>query len=502
MKKFNFLFNLVAILMATFVFLSCSGSSVDEIPQDISIVSVTPEDSISVDGGTLTIVVSATEIPSGVCDPSSFATLKSKSAKDGNFVFVYSVNANDGDARSAKFTFAISDKHVSCEVHQKGIVRTPLGEGPANYVGLGWNLGNQLDAHANGMANETSWGNPKTTQALFNKLKADGFHTVRIPVTWLGKVGPAPDYEIDRQWLDRVYEVVGYAEKAGLRAIVNIHHDGANSEYWLNVKKAATDAAFNQLVKDQLKAMWTQIANKFADKGDFLIFEPFNEIHDGGWGWGDNRKDGGKQYACVNQWNQTFVDAVRATGGNNATRYLAAVGYCTNPDLTMENLVLPVDPTSDRLLVAVHFYDPNSFTLEATKTEWGHTGDAGKKETWGQEADVEKLFAKLKAKYVDKGIPVYLGESGCVHHTTERAEMFRKYYMEYIFKAARDNGLGIVVWDNGSKGAGRECHGYYTHDNGSYINNSSELIEIMSKAYNTTDPTYTLKSVYDSAPQK
>ena len=492
---------MVAIVMATIPFLSCGGSSVDDIPQDISIVSVTPADSVPVEGGDLTIVVAATETPSGACDPSSFATLKTKSAKDGKFEFVYNVTANDGEARSAKFTFAISDKRVSCEVHQKAIVRTPVGDEPDNYVGLGWNLGNQLDAHVNGIANETSWGNAKATQTLFNKLKADGFHTVRIPVTWLGKVGPAPDYEIDRTWLDRVYEVVEYAEKAGLRAIVNIHHDGANSEHWLNVKKAATDAAFNTQVKDQLKAMWTQIAGRFADKGDFLIFEPFNEIHDGGWGWGDNRKDGGKQYRCVNEWNQVFVDAVRATGGNNATRYLAAVGYCTNPDLTIDNLVLPDDPASDRLLVAVHFYDPNSFTLEATKTEWGHTGASGKKETWGQEADVEKLFSRLKAKYVDKGIPVYLGEAGCVHHTTERAEMFRKYYMEYVFKAARDNGLGIVVWDNGSKDAGRECHGYYTHDNGAYINNSADIIAIMAKAYNTSDPAYTLKSVYDSAPQ-
>lgn len=502
MKKLKFIFNLVAIFMATFAFLSCSGSSTDDAPQDITIVSVSPTDSLPVEGGNLTIVVSATEIPSGVCDPSSFATLKSKSAKNGNFEFVYSVTANEGDARSAKFTFAITGKYVSCEIHQKGIVRPPLGDEPDNYVGLGWNLGNQLDAHANGVANETCWGNPKATQALFNKLKADGFYTVRIPVTWLGKVGPAPDYSIDSQWLDRVYEVVGYAENAGLRAIVNIHHDGANSDYWLNVKKAATDAAFNSQVEAQLKAMWTQIANKFADKGDFLIFEPFNEIHDGGWGWGDNRKDGGKQYACVNRWNQVFIDAVRATGGNNATRYLAAVGYCTNPDLTMDNLVLPTDPTPDRLLVAVHFYDPNSFTLEATKTEWGHTGASGKKETWGQEADVEKLFAKLKAKYVDKGTPVYLGEAGCVHQTSDRAEMFRKYYMEYVFKAARDNSLGIVVWDNGSKGTGKECHGYYTHDNGAYINNSAEIVEIMRRAYNTTDPAYTLKSVYDSAPSK
>lgn len=501
MKIYKSIFSLVAILMATFAFLSCGASSNDDAPQNVEIVSMSPEGTIPVAGGTLTFTVSATEIPSGTCDPTDFATQKSKSKKGDYFEFVYSVSENTGDSRTARFTFAVNGKHVSAEVQQAGVEKKPLPDAPANFVGLGWNLGNQFDAQVNGVAGETVWGNPATTQALFDKLRADGFHTVRIPVTWLGKVGAAPEYKIDEAWLNRIYEVVGYAEKAGLRAIINIHHDGANSQYWLNVKKAATDAAFNQQVKDQLAAMWTQIARKFAEKGEFLIFEPFNEIHDGGWGWGDNRKDGGKQYACVNEWNQVFFDAVRATGGNNATRYLAAVGYCTNPDLTMDQLVLPKDSAKDRILVAVHYYDPNSFTLDATKTEWGHTGAAGKKETWGNEADVEKLFGRLKAKYVDKGIPVYLGEAGCVHHSTARAELFRKYYMEYVFKAARENCLGIVVWDNGSKGSGNECHGYYTHDNGSYINNSAEIIEVMTRAYNTSDPAYTLKSVYDSAPE-
>lgn len=501
MKFYYSCFNLVAIFMATFIFFSCSGSSNDNAPLYLEIVSVSPDAALPSTGGTLIFTVSASEVPSSTCDPTDFASQKSKTYKDGKYEFVFEVGPNDGDARVGRITFAISDKRVSHEVSQAAAEKLPPVESPANFVGLGWNLGNQFDAHVNGVANETCWGNHATTQALFDKLRADGFHTVRIPVTWLGKVGAAPDYKIDEAWLNRVYEVVGYAEKAGLHAIVNIHHDGANSSYWLNVKKAATDAAFNQQVKDQLAAMWTQIANKFADKGDFLIFEPFNEIHDGSWGWGDNRKDGGKQYACVNEWNQVFFDAVRATGGNNATRYLAAVGYCTNPDLTMDHLVLPKDSATDRMLVAVHYYDPNTFTLEATKTEWGHTGAVGKKETWGNEADVDKLFAKLKAKYVDKGIPVYLGESGCVHHSTDRAESFRKYYMEYVFKAARENGFGIIVWDNGSTGSGNECHGYYTHDNGLYINNSAEIIDIMTKAYNSTDPAYTLKSIYDAAPK-
>ena len=170
-------------------------------------------------------------------------------------------------------------------------------------------------------------GNQPTTQALFDQLAASGITSVRIPVTWLGHVGEAPDYTIEADYLNRVAEVVGYAENAGLNAIINIHHDGADSQYWLDIKDAATDDAVNEAVKAQLKAMWTQIAERFRDKGNFLVFEAMNEIHDGAWGWGDNRTDGGKQYAVLNEWNQVFVDAVRATGGNNTERYLGVPGY-------------------------------------------------------------------------------------------------------------------------------------------------------------------------------
>ena len=101
-------------------------------------------------------------------------------------------------------------------------------------LGLGWNLGNQMDAYVNGVANETSWGNGRATQQTFDSLKAMGFSTVRIPVTWLGHVGSAPDYKIEEAWLDRVAQLVGYAEAAGLNAVINIHHDGANSQHWLD----------------------------------------------------------------------------------------------------------------------------------------------------------------------------------------------------------------------------------------------------------------------------
>ena len=151
----------------------------------------------------------------------------------------------------------------------------------ARKLGLGWNLGNQLDAHVDGMPDETCWGNGKATQQTFNKLAEAGITSVRIPVTWLGKVGDAPDYPIDKAWLNRVMDMVTYAENAKLNVIINLHHDGADSQYWLSIKRASASEEANDSIKAQLKAMWTQIAQKFKYKGEFLIFESMNEIHDG-----------------------------------------------------------------------------------------------------------------------------------------------------------------------------------------------------------------------------
>ena len=370
----------------------------------------------------------------------------------------------------------------------------------AKWLGLGWNLGNQLDAYSNGVANETCWGNKPATQTTFNQLAALGFTSVRIPVTWLGHIEEAPDYTIDKAWLDRVATCVGYAQNAGLNAIINIHHDGADSQHWLDIKGAATDEAINERVKQQLAAVWTQIAERFKDKGSFLIFESLNEIHDGGWGWGDNRTDGGKQYAVLNEWNQVFVDAVRAVGGENADRYLGVPGYCTNPSLTVEYFKLPADVAKNRLLVSVHFYDPYEFTLTDKYSEWGHTAAADKKESWGDEDNVRQVFASLQTAFVDKGIPVYLGEIGCVHRSSERSEAFRKYYLEYVCKAAKTYGLTPFFWDNGSTGTGKECSGLIDHATGEPLNNGREVIEVMTKAMFTEDADYTLESVYNNAP--
>lgn len=416
----------------------------------------------------------------------------------------FSVSSNTGAARNVTITFTCGNASAQFAVKQaagSNVIGGDDAMAVAKSLGMGWNLGNQLDSHSNGIANETIWGNPATTQDAFYKIAASGIRSVRIPITWLGHIGAAPNYTIDATWLNRIAEIVGYAETAGLNAIINIHHDGANSSYWLDIKNAALSTTTNTQVKAQLSAMWTQIANKFKDKGNFLIFESMNEIHDGKWGWGANKTDGGKQYAVLNEWNQVFVNAVRATGGGNADRYLGVPGYVTNPDLTISNFKLPTDAASNRLLVAVHYYDPNEYAIEDKFSEWGHTAASDKKANFGDEDYVKSLFGRLKTTFVDKGIPVYIGEMGSVHRSSTRAESFRKYYLEYICKAAKTYGLAPFFWDNGSAGSGKECFGLLNHGTGNYINNGKDMIDVMVKAVTNDESTYTLNSVYNGAPQ-
>ncbi|MCR4958141.1 MAG: glycoside hydrolase family 5 protein, partial [Prevotella sp.] len=186
-------------------------------------------------------------------------------------------------------------------------------------LGWGWNLGNHFDTSSDKDGTHPQWGywdNATPTQTLYTNLKKAGASTVRICATW-GNYQTADPWTIEPAYLAEVKQNVDWAEQAGLNVILNMHHD----EYWQDIKSAASNNILNDQVKDRITKTWTQIAEAFKDRGDFLFFETFNEVQDGQWGWGANRTDGGKQYNTLNEWNQTAVDAIRATGGNNATRW-------------------------------------------------------------------------------------------------------------------------------------------------------------------------------------
>ena len=505
MRRLIYLF---AALMAVVACGPDDVPQVETVPLSIDVKSF----QLPAEGGEKTFTVTASEQLYLVPGDTWVKTAKGAKSSDNKTVVTLTVSANDSEEeRSTQISVVAGDEKAYVEVRQDGKVPEPepvpvpqdnAAWKLASKLGIGWDLGNHFDAHNNGVSAETAWGNPKATQNTFTKLKAAGFSTVRIPVTWLGHIGEAPDYKIEDAWLDRVAEVVGYAEKAGLNVIVNMHHDGADSKYWLNIATAALNAEVNRQIKEQIAAMWGQIARKFADKGEFLIFEAFNEIHDGKWGWGANKTDGGKQYNCLNEWNQTFVDAVRAAGGSNADRILGVPAYCTNVDIAIEAFKMPSDKVADRLMLSVHCYDPSEYTLKASLSEWGHTGAAGKKASGDNEADLEKTFMKIYTNWISKGIPVYLGEFGCVNRATAREQAFQQYYLKYYAKLAKVHGVPAMIWDNGAKGAGDERHAFIDHGTGEYCSTEArKAIEALVSSYSNESESYTMESIYAGAPK-
>ena len=368
-------------------------------------------------------------------------------------------------------------------------------------LGWGWNLGNHFDTSTGEDGKPYQWGywdNAKPTQTLYTNLKKAGASTVRIGVTW-GNRQTGADWTIDADYMAEVRQNVEWAEAVGLNVILNTHHD----EYWLDIKTAATNSIVNEQIKDRLQKTWKQIAEAFKDKGEFLFFETFNEVQDGQWGWGANRTDGGKQYRTLNEWNQVVVDAIRATGGQNATRWIGVPGYASSPTFVLDdNFVLPSD-AANRLMVSVHFYDPSDFTLTpetSGKNQWGHTAEAGKSVADNNEEHVVDVFKKLQEKFILNNIPVYIGEYGCVMQTSDRSNKFRSYYLEYVCRAAHTYNLPVVIWDNNVTGGGNEHHGYFNHNDGTYLNNAEGLVQTMIRATTSDDADYTLESIYNKAP--
>ena len=182
----------------------------------------------------------------------------------------------------------------ACEAQEKKV--RPMDNEAIQFamsMGIGWNLGNQMDAHYNGCSYEEGWGNKAATQQTFNGLAKAGFKSVRIPVTWMGHIGNAPTYTIEKGWMDRVAELVDMAHKAGLIVIINIHHDGfgaadtpSKGYHWLDLPGAVADEEKAQRIKQELTMIWLQIGKRFANYDEWLVFETLNECQDGQWGGG------------------------------------------------------------------------------------------------------------------------------------------------------------------------------------------------------------------------
>ncbi len=296
-------------------------------------------------------------------------------------------------------------------------------------MGTGWNLGNTMDGHTGFTPNETVWQNSETTYELIKAVHDYGFNTVRIPVTWGTMIDDENDYAINETWISRVQDIVDYCISLDMYVIINIHHDGAEQTGWLCISSDDMDA-----VKEKYAGVWNTIATRFKDYDEHLIFEAMNEVSSGG------AYTYAEDTAIIMELNQIFVDTVRATGSNNAVRWLSVTGRYTNIDATTSSangFELPNDTVENRIFVAVHYYDWLFGLAENTvNTEFS-------------DASVSALvedFAKLTERFTSQGIPVILGEYGAINknNTTERA-----FHYEVVNRLCQINGVVPVYWDQG-----------------------------------------------------
>jgi len=325
----------------------------------------------------------------------------------------------------------------------------------AQKMKVGWNLGNTLEATSvnNGVysASETLWGNPKATRTLIDGVKAAGFNAIRLPCAWSGYIDDLETHHIKDSWLARVKEVIDYCVDNDMYVIINIHWDGG----WLENNPVY---AKQESINKKQKALWEQIAVYFRDYDEHLLFAGTNEVHF------DYNTPTAEHVAVQQSFNQTFVDAVRSTGGKNATRNLVVQAYNTNISFAKNYMTMPDDDgNTDRLMAEVHFYDPYEFTLqeESTKYLWGADFAGSPNATnWGQEVWVDEAFGIMKTEFVDKGIPVILGEYGAMFRSSltgtalENHIQSRNHYFNYVNKAAKENGLITFYWDSGYTGPG------------------------------------------------
>lgn len=341
------------------------------------------------------------------------------------------------------------------EAVDNGVMREGLTALEATrLMGNGINLGNTLEACDSNvgiktntpLSYETHWGQPKTTQAMIDGMKAAGFDTIRIPVAWMTNATHLyeGDYTIDADYMDRVEEVVRYARKAGMYVIVNDHWDGG----WYGMF-GSESAETRALAMEAYKGMWQQIAERFRDYSDYLIFESANE--ELGTRFDENSPlycsdsvvtylNDDERYALTNEINQTFVDVVRATGGNNATRFLLIAGYGTNIDQTCDDrFQMPKDTADSKLMVSVHYYDPWSYcgaSSAASATKWGKVSDY---------EYMDQQLAKM-TKFTEAGYGVVIGEYGALPCSDGLKDNTLAYHTAFLDTCTKYN-LTNCLWD-------------------------------------------------------
>lgn len=316
-------------------------------------------------------------------------------------------------------------------------------------MGIGINLGNTMEACGDWIADvdkqwgdgiltveeyETAWGSPVITQEMIQGMADEGFGVVRVPVAWSNLMGD--NYKISSDLDARVHEIVDWVIDADMYCIINIHWDNG----WVNTFPDNKDECMKRY-----QTMWEQISDSFKDYGDKLMFESQNE--ELGWEsvwnpWGST--DGkAESYGLVNEINQKFVDVVRSSGGNNPKRHLLISGYNTGFDRTCDPLFKMPDDPANRMAVSVHYYTPAGFAILEDKDEsW-----AKARAEWGTDEDYKELNANMdmmKNGFIDKGIPVIVGEYGCPTKGKEPDSV--RLFLSSVCRSAYERGLCPILW--------------------------------------------------------
>ena len=324
----------------------------------------------------------------------------------------------------------------------------------AKAMTTGWNLGNTLDATAKtGMQSETSWGQPLTTKAMIDGLAASGIKTIRIPVSWHNHITDKQNYTISPEWMKRVKTIVDWAIEDGMYVILNSHHDNYDKPsamprangYYPNTENLVESQRF-------LYNVWSQIATAFNNGYDeHLIFETMNEPRPAGtssewWFGGDSRSIDAMK--CLLQMNQTALDAIRATGGNNAKRFVMCPALQASENAASSSAFkMPQDIETGRLILSIHAYTPYSFAMESP---------GERTFTQAHKDELDTMFSKLKKKFIDNGYPVVIGEYGATNkdNLSERVAWF-----EYYVSTAKSFGIPCCLWDNGVWQIGQDENG-------------------------------------------
>ena len=423
--------------------------------ETVELVSVTPSATLEPTGGNVTITYAAT----GDVEVSAPSWLlpKSKALVENELVYTYAGNFTEADRAGDVVITLVSDpsKTITVTLTQpksEGSEMTKTAKQIVSEMYAGVNIGNTLEA----TGGEGAWnvGNQKVNLEYIRGLKAMGFNAVRVPCSWDQY---ATDNVIDAKWLDRVDEVIGYIVSEDMYAVLNIHWDGG----WL---EESCVKGYDKAIDEKQRAYWTQIAEKLNHYDEHLLFAGMNEP-----GYQDQAGVANNSIDAIMAYQKTFQDAVRATGGNNATRCLVHQAPYTNIDKAVAGYYhLPEDVVPDRQIVEVHFYDPSDFSImdedgqwsSKVKLYWGDNMVSGsdRNATWMKDAaSVNSQIAKMKAYYTDKGIPGILGEYSTSIRTSSKFpeiddakhQASRADWNEAVTTAAKNAGLAPFYWETG-----------------------------------------------------